>query len=241
MPKECNMATEAFRTRYRMTAIWLQNWPRRRSKMTTERTEYSTEWHQAMISEISQRRISLPKDFTWRSRGLPGALPYQATDRDAYQMAFRRIKNYRGTAYWTECGTTLPTDYREPNGYPTEAIIRVTFTEKQFTETLPNAESRDAGIRICKAAFQEQKHVPIAVSMTTQCEAYVLDMDQWHTAHAWCNWRILPPSNGHQRVRWEPTAMTMPGAKAHIIAQSQDETPLQWHRDWEHWDASYDS
>ena len=28
-------------------------------------------------------------------------------------------------------------------------------------------------------------------------------MDQWHTAHAWCNWRILPPSNGHQRVTYE--------------------------------------
>jgi len=54
----------------------------------------------------------------------------------------------------------------------------MTFTEKQSTETLPNAESRDAGIRICKAAFRELKRAPIAVSMTTQCEAYVLDVDQ---------------------------------------------------------------
>ena len=54
----------------------------------------------------------------------------------------------------------------------------MTFTEKRATETLPNAESRDAGIRICKAAFREQKHATIAVSMTTQCEAYVLDLDQ---------------------------------------------------------------
>ena len=56
----------------------------------------------------------------------------------------------------------------------------MTFTEKQSTETLPNAESRDAEICICmyKAAFREQKRAPITVSMTTYCESYVLDMDQ---------------------------------------------------------------
>jgi hypothetical protein len=84
--------------------------------------------------------------------------------------------------------------YREANGYSTEAayrdghrevdqerteaIIQMTFTKKRSTETLPDAESRDTGIRICKAAFREQMHTPIAVSMTTYCEAYVLDMDQ---------------------------------------------------------------
>jgi hypothetical protein len=59
-----------------------------------------------------------------------------------------------------------------------EAIIRMTSTEKLATETVPDAESRDAGIRICKAAFPEQKRALIAVSMTTYCEAYVLDLDQ---------------------------------------------------------------
>jgi len=59
----------------------------------------------------------------------------------------------------------LPNDNREANGYSTEAayrdghrevdqertegIIRMTFREKQATETLPNAESRDAEICIC--------------------------------------------------------------------------------------------
>jgi hypothetical protein len=53
----------------------------------------------------------------------------------------------------------LPNDNREANGYSTEAvyrwprevdqehteaIIRMTFTEKQSTETLPDAESTDA-------------------------------------------------------------------------------------------------
>ena len=67
---------------------------------------------------------------------------------------------------------------REVDQERTEAIIRMTSTEKRSTETLPDAESRDAGIRICKAVFREQRHTPIAVSMTTYCEAYVLDTDQ---------------------------------------------------------------
>jgi len=88
----------------------------------------------------------------------------------------------------------LQNDYRETNGYSTEAayldghrevdqertevIIRMPSTEKRSTETLPDAESRDAGIRIWKAAFREQKRAPIALIMTTYCEAYVLDMEQ---------------------------------------------------------------
>jgi len=76
----------------------------------------------------------------------------------------------------------LPNAYRDGHrrvdqGH-TAAIIRMTFREKQLTETLPSAESRDAGIPICKAAVREQKRATIAVSITTQCEAYVLDIDQ---------------------------------------------------------------
>ena len=59
-----------------------------------------------------------------RMRGLPGALPYQATDQDAYRMANRSIKNYCRTAYRTECRTILPNDYREANRYSTEAAYR---------------------------------------------------------------------------------------------------------------------
>jgi len=88
----------------------------------------------------------------------------------------------------------LPNDYRERNGYSTEAayrdghrevdqerteaIIGMTSTKKQSNETLPDAEPRDAGIRICKGAFREQKRAPIAGSMTTYWEAYMLDMDE---------------------------------------------------------------
>jgi len=58
----------------------------------------------------------------------------------------------------------------------------MTSTEKRSTAILPDAESRDAGIRICKAAFRQQMHTPIAVNMTPYCEAYVLVMEQWYTA-----------------------------------------------------------
>jgi len=43
---------------------------------------------------------------------------------------------------------------------------------------MPNQEMPKSAYAMYKAAFREQKRAPIAVSMTTQCEAYVLDMDQ---------------------------------------------------------------
>ena len=45
------------------------------------------------ITEISQPRTSLRRTSHGdRMRELPGAVPYQATDRDVYRMAYRRIK-----------------------------------------------------------------------------------------------------------------------------------------------------
>jgi hypothetical protein len=61
---------------------------------------------------------------------------------------------------------------------------------------------------MCNAAFWEQKRAPIVVSMTTYCKAYVLGMDQVYNTHAHCKWPILPLSNGHLRVTWEPIALT---------------------------------
>lgn len=82
----------------------------------------------------------------------------------------------------------LPDDYRDTNRYCTAAayrnghrevdqectgaIIQMTFTEQRSTETPSDAESRD------EEAFREQRRTPIAVSMTTNCEAYVLGMNQ---------------------------------------------------------------
>jgi len=88
----------------------------------------------------------------------------------------------------------LPNDHLQDNEYSTEAayqdgqrdfsqerteaIIRMTFTEKPPTETLPNQEMPRSANAMYKAAFREQKRAPITVSMTTDSEAYVLDTDQ---------------------------------------------------------------
>ena len=144
--------------------------------------------------------------------------------------------------YRTEHGTILPNDYWQPNGYSTEAIIRMTSTEKRSTGTLPDAGSGDAGICICKSAFREQRHTPIGVSITTYCEAHVLDIDQWHTAHAWCNWRILPPSNDHQRVTYEHRRpWRCQEQQLTSLPKVKTSRRCKRGRDWVYWDASYDS
>jgi len=131
----------------------------------------------------------------------------------------------------------LPNDYQEANGYSTEAayrdghrevhqerteaIIRMTFTEERPPRPyqMQNEEVPESVYAMYKAAFREQKRAPIEVNMTTSCEAYVLDMDRWYTAtlmqlaHS-TTLKWSPASH-----IWEPTAMTMPGAKAHIIAK----------------------
>jgi len=194
--------------------------------------------YQEMIPEISHWRISLPKDFIWRSRGVPGALPDQATDRDTYRMAYRRITNYRWMAYWTECRTNLPNDYQEANGYSTDAAYRdcqeksTKNAPKLSSEWLsrswpprpyqmPNQEMPKSADTIYKAAFQEQKRAPNAVSMTTYCETYVLDMDQWYTTFADAIGAFYHPqtvtSGSHLNRRpWrcqEPTHTSLPKVK----------------------------
>jgi len=68
--------------------------------MTTERTEYPTEWHHKRQPRKQQRddnRHLIATDITAKglhmeTRGLQGALRYQAADQEAYQMAYQRIK-----------------------------------------------------------------------------------------------------------------------------------------------------
>jgi hypothetical protein len=90
----------------------------------------------------------------------------------------------------------LPNDYREANEYSTEAayrdghrdfnqerteaIIRMTFTEKRPLRPcrMLNFEMPRYANAMYKAAFREQKRAPIMVSTITYFDAYVLDMDQ---------------------------------------------------------------
>jgi hypothetical protein len=74
----------------------------------------------------------------------------------------------------------LPNDCRETNKYSTEAAYRDGHKEKRLSETLPNADQEmpKSAYAMYKVAFRVQERTPIAVSMTTYCEAHVLDMVQ---------------------------------------------------------------
>ena len=56
----------------------------------------------------------------------------------------------------------------------------MTFTEKRLLRLyqMPIEEMPKSAYAMYKAAFREQKRTPIMVSMTTYCQAYVLDTDQ---------------------------------------------------------------
>jgi len=189
-------------------------------------TRDSRDNYQEMITEISQRRISLRKDFTWRSRGLPGALPYQATDQDAYRMAYRRIKKQspNGIPSWMPTLHTrdLPKDYREANRYSTEAayrdghrevnqertkaMIRMTFTEKRSTETLLNAELRDGEICKCnvlsgfpraEARFYHGEYHRLLWCLCVRYGSMIFHPRPMQLAS------ILPPPSGHRKCLCE--------------------------------------
>jgi len=66
---------------------------------------------------------------------------------------------------------------------------------------MPNQEMPGSAYAIHKAAFREQKRTPITVSMTTYCEAYMLEMIYRPRPMQLAT--IIPPSNGHQRVTYE--------------------------------------
>jgi len=85
---------------------------------------------------------------------------------------------------------------------------------------MPNQQMPKSAYTIYKVAFQEQKRAPIRLSVTTNCEDYMFDMDQWHTTHAWSKWHNPSPSNGHLWVTSDMMALKMPGTKAYIIAQN---------------------
>jgi len=76
-------------------------------------------------------------------RGLPGALPYQATDRDVYRMAYRRIKklspNGIPNLMPNHLTRGLPYDYRQDNGYSNEAAYR--DGQEKSTKNIPKPSS----------------------------------------------------------------------------------------------------
>ena len=152
-----------------------------------------------MITDISQGWILLQKDFIWRSNERITGSPAGQSHR------------------WRCCPNHISKDHEAIfNSEISKAIFHMSFEEKRTTKTPKSAYA------LSKAAFQKQKHAPIMVSMTTYSEADILDMDQWHTAHAWCIWHILPPTMGttesHMRTDDEDDARS---ARSHRWALSR--------------------
>jgi len=77
-------------------------------------------------------------------------------------------RNFHQTAYRTEYRAIIPEAHQ------------MTFTEKRLPRLyqMPNQEMPKSAYAMYKAAVLEQKRARITVSMTTYCQAYVLDMDQ---------------------------------------------------------------
>jgi len=151
-------------------------------------------------------------------------------------------RNYGWKAYLTECQTTFPEGYEVTTEKPTNILptLPPQMTTEMSTENAPklssewlsprNGSQRPCRIKRCRdlhmqgtKQLSKSRSAPVTVSMTIYCEPYVLDMDQWYTAHARWNW----PPFYHLRMApasqiCEPTDMTIPAAEAHITIQSQD-------------------
>ena len=101
----------------------------------------------------------------------------------------------------------------------------MTPTEKRSTETLPNAESRDDEICICNV----QSSIPRAEARSYHGE-YDHLLRRVDVRYGSMIYRQRPVQLAHSTTfkwspashKWEPTAMTMPGAEAHINVQNQD-------------------
>jgi len=175
MPNNCNMTMEAIPNEIpincdmatNLILITIQNdqWAYQIVYLNGI-TRDSQDNYQEMITEIPAGQISQPK---WTShadwmRGLLGALPYEATDRDAHKMAYWRIKRLLSTkktpkllSKWLSVRSVPPRPYQMQN----QEIPESAYAKR----------------------LSESSSAPITVSMTAYREAYVLYMDQWCTAH----------------------------------------------------------
>jgi len=162
-------------------------------------------------------------------RGLPGVLQYKSTDWDAYRIAYRRIEKYLRPAYRTECQTTLPEAYQ----MTTERRSDIQWKLPTEMLTAGHRDPTKRRIKRCRNRHM-QSGFPRAEphsyhgeydhsvwSLRVRSGSMISCPRLMELAHS-ATLKWAPASH-----IWEPTALTMPGAKAHIIAQSQDKEPLQ--------------
>jgi len=200
-----------------------------------------------MITYTSQGRMSMLKVFTWRSRGLPVAIPHQATDRDAYEIVYQRMTHYSRTVYWTECKSTIPEAYQMTTEKHTDIQSKLP-TEMATGRTcslrpnqMLNQDMPKSAYSTYNAAFQVQKCTTITVSMAIYCEAYLLDTDQWYTAHADANGAFCHPEMVTSKSHENPRLLRWQEQKLTSLPKVKTRCHCKWRRDWAHWDTSYDS
>jgi len=208
-------------------------------------TRGSRDNFQTIITEISQRRISLIKDFTWRStewisgrssvpihwpRCLPnGVRKNQETiaKRHAKLNAQRPYpRPMKWPAPWQRIfnWSCLP---KWPKRFQTRTQRSHHLNDFPREATHPDpAKSKDAKICICNVQsvfpraevhFYHGEYDHIMWSVHVRYVSMICRQCPMQLAS------ILPPSNCHEWARWELTALMIPAAEAHITVQCQDE------------------
>jgi len=154
----------------------------------------SRDYDQEMITEISQWQISLRKDCTqWLNERITGSVPVPNHWPWRLPDGIANDPNYHQTAHQTECQNTIPEIYPLTTEnqmdilpkLPTEmARARLTKVKVKLSSEwlsgrsgsprpyqMPNQEVPKSAYGMYKAAFQEERHASIMVSMATYCEA----------------------------------------------------------------------
>jgi len=186
--------------------------------MATEHTKWHTKWYHETVEITTKRWSPRPHSngyHCWRTsytkcndyRELYHTKPLAKMHTEWHTKG---SKNYHRAPYRNEYQTTLTEAYQMTTDTPKNLLLKLPTKRDTGKSTknalklssewlslrnglprpwrMPNQVMPRSANAMYKAASRRQKRVPITVSMITYFEAYVLDMDQWYTTHAQCNW-----------------------------------------------------